>query len=157
MVDVSHSIDSRAVMTYAFRFASSDQLLHLTQQQIDLIPDSSLLVADKNENGEYVLNEPIEYSSLMAILHSLSCQNPCRLLNELPEDKNVLDTLQLYDYLSLPSFLLPFLRDAILVRSQPDEKENEEYRIEYHKANLSETRQTAAEFVMAFANNEYQL
>lgn len=33
----------------------------------------------ENENGEYVLNEPIKYSSFLFIIHSISSQNPYEL------------------------------------------------------------------------------
>ena len=48
-------------MTFTFRFGSSDKLVHLTQQQLDLIPYLSALVTHKddfspvqNQSGEYV-------------------------------------------------------------------------------------------------------
>ena len=72
----------------------------------------------ENENGEYVLNEPMEYFSFMSILRSISSRNPYRLLDELPEDEDVFHTIQLFDYLSLPSFPLPLLRCTNLVRSK---------------------------------------
>ncbi|CAF0947342.1 unnamed protein product [Adineta ricciae] len=76
--------------TYAFRFASSDQLLHLTRQQAELITYLTVLVEHKNDflsiqngNGEYVLHEPLEYSSFVAILRAITSQNPYKLLDEL--------------------------------------------------------------------------
>ena len=150
--------------TYAFRFSTSDQLLHLTQQQIDLIPYLSVLMAHKNdfasienENGEYVLHEPMKYYSFVAILRSISSGNPYKLLDELPEDENVFDTLQLYDYLGLPSFPLPLLRFTNLVRSKSVKTEEKKRKIEYHEASLPEVRRTAGEFVIGLVKNEYKL
>jgi hypothetical protein len=104
-------------MTYAFRFGSSDKLVHLTQQQLDLIPYLSALVAHKddfssiqNENDEFVLNNPIEYSWFMSILRSIISKNPYILFNELSEHDNKLDTLQLFDYLGIDSFLPPLIK-----------------------------------------------
>jgi hypothetical protein len=37
------------ILENAFRFASSDQLVHLTQQQIDLVPYLSILMTYKND------------------------------------------------------------------------------------------------------------
>ena len=164
MAEVFHPNDSNSPVTYPFRFASSDQLIHLTQQQIHLIPYLSVLIAhqndflsSQNENGEYVLNAPFEYSSFMSILRSISSQNPYKLLDELPEDGNVFNTLEMFDYLGLPSFPLPLLRYANLVRSKPDNSEHEKQQIEYHEAFLPEVRRTAGEFVIALAKNEYKL
>ena len=164
MAEVFHRNDSNSPVTYAFRFASSDQLIYLTQQQIDLIPYLSVLIAhqndflsSQNETGEYVLNEPIGYSSFMSILRSISSQNPYKLLDELPEGENVFETLEMFDYLGLPSFPLPLLRYANLVQSNPDKSEHEKQRIEYERANLREVRQIAAKFAIALAKDEYQL
>jgi hypothetical protein len=146
------------------RFGTSDKFIHLTQQQLDCIPYLAALVAHKddmssiqNENGEYVLNPPIHYNWFMPILHSITSKNPYTLFNELPEDNNILDTLQLFDYLSINSFPLPLLKDEILMRSNSTNAEDSKTSIKYHKANLSEARQTAAEFIIALSKNEYNL
>ena len=164
MVEVSHPMDLNPVATYEFRFASSDQLLHLTQQQIDLIPYLSVLMTHRNDfvsienaNGEYLLNEPMEYFSLVAILRSVSSRNPYRLLDELPVDEDVFNTVQLYDYLGLSSFPLPLLRYTNLVRSKSVKNEEKNQKIEYHEASLPEVRRTAGEFVIGLAKNEYKL
>jgi hypothetical protein len=49
---------------------------------------------------------------------------------------------------------LPFLKNEDLVRSNPVKIENQENRLVYRKANLSEARQTAAEFIIALDKNE---
>jgi hypothetical protein len=164
MAEISHIDDSNPVVTYACRFSSSDQLVHFTQQQIDSIPYLSVLIAHKNdflsiqnENGEYILNEPIEYSSFMSILRSIPSQNPYKLLDELPEDMSVFNTLQLFDYLGLSSFPLPLLRYTNLVRSKSVNNDEKKQRIEYHQASLPEVRRTAGEFVIALAKNVYKL
>ena len=147
---------------YPFRSVSSNQLLHLTQPQLARIPYLSALIAHKdhflsiqNEKGEYLLNDPIEYPSFIAILHSINSNNPYILLDQLPENENVLNTLELVDYLGLQSYSLPILRDVNLVRTNPDQ--NEDQRVKYERASLVEKRQTAAEFVVGIAKNEYQL
>lgn len=148
---------------YSFRFVSSNQLVRLTQQQLHLIPYLSALIAHKdqflsieNEKGEYLLRDPIEYSPFVAILHSITSNNPYLLLDQLPRSKNVFNTLQLIDYLGVQSCSLPILKDVNLVRSNPDQTENHE-RVEYLRATLGETRQTAAQFVIGVAKNEYEL
>ena len=146
---------------YSFRFIPSNEVIHLTQEQIDLIPYLSVLVAheeyflsSRNEKGEYLLNCPIEYHSFLTILHSITLKNAYILLHELPEDKNIFHTLQLFDYFGLSWFPLPVLKDTNLIRSNLDENQEA---IEYSPANLSEARQIAAQFVIGLAKNEYQL
>ncbi|CAF5041557.1 unnamed protein product, partial [Rotaria sp. Silwood1] len=141
---------------HAFRFGTSDKLVHLTQQELNRIPYLFNLVAHKddfssaqNKNGEYVLNHPIEYTWFMAIFRSITSQQPYILFNELPEDDNILDALQLFDYLGIDSFPLPLLKGRSLELSNQIEINNDKKRIEYHKANISEARQTAAEFIIA--------
>ncbi len=93
----------------------------------------------------------------MAILRSITCRNPYKLLDELPSDENILDVLQLFDYLGVQSFSLPILRNQRLVRKKPDNDDYLIHSIEYHRATLPEARRTAAEFVLALANNQYKL
>jgi len=164
MAEAIHISDSNTIMMYTFRFGSSDKLVHLTQQQLDCIPYLAALVAHKddmasiqNENGEYILNPPIHYNWFMPILHSITSKNPYTLFNELPEDNNILDTLQLFDYLSIDSFPLPLLKDENLMQSNSTNAEDSKISIKYHKANVSEARQTAAEFIISLAKNEYKL
>jgi hypothetical protein len=161
MIDAIELADPSATVMYAFRFGSSDQLVHLTQEQLDNIPYLSVLITHKddfsstqNKNGEYVLNNPIEYTWFMAILRSIGSKNPYTLFDELPEDDNVSNVLQLFDYLGINSFSLPLLKDEDLVRSNPVNIENQQNRVVYRKANLSEARQTAAEFIIALDKNE---
>ncbi|CAF2115391.1 unnamed protein product [Rotaria magnacalcarata] len=164
MAEAFDIIDHNTTVSYTFRFGTSDKLIHLTQEQLDRFPYLTVLVAHKddflsilNENGEYVLSSPIRYTWFMAILHSLTSQNPCTLFNELPEGDNVLDTLQLFDYLCITSFPLPLLKHESLVRSNLIITEDKTKRVEYHTANLLEARQTAAEFIIALSKNEYDL
>jgi hypothetical protein len=164
MTEEIETTDTNKESMLTLRFGTSDKFIHLTQQQLDCIPYLAALVAHKddmssiqNENGEYVLNPPIHYNWFMPILHSITSKNPYTLFNELPEDNNILDTLQLFDYLSINSFPLPLLKDEILMRSNSTNAEDSKTSIKYHKANLSEARQTAAEFVIALAKNEYKL
>jgi hypothetical protein len=149
---------------YAFHFGTSDKLVHLNQQQLDRIPYLSILVARKddfksmqNKTGEYVLNYPIEYTSFIPILRSIIPKQPYTLINEISEDDNVLDTLQLFDYLCISSFRLPLLKYEDLVLSNPINTDNNKRRVKYREAIISEARQTAAEFIIALSKNEYNL
>ena len=157
-------MDSNSLVTYGFRFSSSGQLVHLSQREIDLIPYLSVLVRHQNgfmsienANGEYVLNEPMQYSPLVSILRSIGSQNPYRLLDELPEDENVFEMIQLYDYVGLPSFPLPLLRYPNLIRSKSVKNEEKDGKIGYHEASLPEVHRTAGEFLIGVAKNEYKL
>ncbi|CAF3890714.1 unnamed protein product, partial [Rotaria sp. Silwood1] len=70
MIETCDTTDSDTIVMVVTRFGTSDKLVHLTQQQqLDLIPYLSVLVAHKNdfssienENGEYVLSHSIEYT-----------------------------------------------------------------------------------------------
>jgi hypothetical protein len=149
---------------YAFRFMPSNKCIRLNQKQLDCIPYLAALVEHKedflssqNENGEFVLNPPIHYTWFLAIFHSIISEQPYSLFTELPEDENILDTLQLFDYLGVNSFSSPLLKEKYLVLSNPTKNDNEKRRIEYYRANLSEARNTAAEFIIAIHKNEYNL
>ena len=164
MTEVFNTTDSNTTVSYAFRFGTSDKIVHLTQQQLNRIPFLFNLVAHKdnflpvqNENNEYVLNSPIHYSSFMAILHSITAEQPYVLFNELPEQENILYTLQLFDYFGIDSFSLPLLKYGCLTRLNSTNTESEKEYIKYHRANILEAQQTAAEFVIALTKNEYDL
>ncbi|CAF3910363.1 unnamed protein product [Rotaria sp. Silwood1] len=164
MTEIIDINNANTTIFYAFRFGVSDKLVHLTQQQLNRIPYLFNLVAHKdnfslvqNENSEYVLNYPIEYKWFIPILHSIISQHPYTLLNELEEDNNIFDILQLYDYLGIDSFLLPNLKDKSLVLSNSITNNDSKKNIVYHKANISEARQTAGEFVIALSKNKYNL
>ncbi|CAF3314667.1 unnamed protein product [Rotaria sp. Silwood2] len=156
--------NSDKTVLYAFRFGTSDKLVHLTQQELNRIPYLFNLVVHKddfssaqNENGEYVLNHPIEYTWFMAIFHSITSEQPYTLFDELPEHDYILDVLDLSDYLGIDSFPLPFLKDKTLLLSNSIEIDTTKKHIKYHKATISEARQTAAEFIIALSKNEYDL
>jgi hypothetical protein len=161
MTEAVYTTDS----TYAFRFGTSDKVVHLNQKQLDLIPYLSTLVAhkddflsSKNENGEYVLNHPIEPTWFMAILHSITYEQPYTLFSKLPEDDDLLAALQLFDYLGIKPFPLPLLYKQYLDRSSKStEITDYEKRVKYYKASLFEARQTAAEFIIALSKEEYYL
>ena len=164
MTEAFDTTDSNTTVSYAFRFGTSDKIVHLTQQQLNRIPYLFNLVAHKdnslpvqNENNEYVLNSPVHYSSFMAILYSITVEQPYVLFNELPEQENILHTLQLFDYLGIDSFSLPLLKYGCLTRLNSTNTESEKEYIKYHRANILEARQTAAEFVIALTKNEYDL
>ncbi|CAF3529128.1 unnamed protein product [Rotaria sp. Silwood1] len=164
MVESVEIIDTDKTVLYAFRFGTSNKLVHLTQQQLNRIPYLFNLVAHKddfllvqNENGEYILSHPIEYNWFMPILCSITSEQSYTLFGELVEDDNVVDTLQLFDYLGIDPFPLPLLKDKSLVLSNPIKIDDNKKQVVYHKANISEARQTAAEFIIALSNNEYDL
>jgi len=161
MAEAVYTTDS----TYAFHFGTSDKVVHLNQKQLDLIPYLSTLVAHKddflsiqNENGEYVLNHPIEPTWFMAILHSITYEQPYTLFSELPEEDDSFATLQLFDYLGIKPFPLPLLDKQYLgPLSKLTESNDDKKRVKYYKASLSEARQTAAEFIIALSKKEYYL
>ncbi|CAF0987268.1 unnamed protein product [Adineta steineri] len=146
---------------YTFRFTDSNQCICLNKQQLDCIPYLSVLVSHKddflsnqNETDEYLLHPPIHYTWFIAVQHSISSEQPYTLFTELPEHENILGAIQLIDYLGCTSFPLPLLKetDLIFSNSATDEK-----LVTYHRANLVETRNTTAEFVIALSKNAYNL
>jgi hypothetical protein len=164
MAEIFEANNTNKQVMYAFRFMPSNKCIRLNQKQLDCIPYLTALVEHKddflssrNENGEFVLNPPIDYTWFLAILHSIISEQPYSLFTELPEDENILDTLQLFDYLGVNSFSSPLLKEKDLLLSNPTNNNNRKIRIEYHPANLSEARNTAAVFVIAIHNNEYNL
>jgi hypothetical protein len=157
-------IDSRTTVMFTFRFGTSDKFVHLNQQQLERIPYLFNLVSHKddflsvqNENDEYVLNYPIEYTSFIPILRSITSEQPYTLINEISEDDNVLDTLQLFDYFCINPFPLPLLENEDLLLSNPINNDNDKKRVEFREAIISEARQTAAEFIIALSKSQYNL
>ncbi|CAF4657973.1 unnamed protein product, partial [Rotaria sp. Silwood2] len=78
MTNAFETIDLNLEPIYKFRFDNSEKHVHLTQQQLDLIPYLSATVTNKddfssiqNQHGEHILKPPIYYTSFMAILHSI--------------------------------------------------------------------------------------
>ncbi|CAF3939552.1 unnamed protein product [Rotaria sordida] len=164
MTDTSQLVDPKQESIYTFHFRHSNKHVDLTEEELDRFPYLIALVAHKNdflsienENGEYVLSHPIEYPWFISILRSIRSEHPYKLFNELSEDNNVLDTFQLFDYLGINPFPLPLLKYEELIRSNPTNTDNDEKHLEYHQANLSEARQTAAEFIIALTKDEYDL
>jgi hypothetical protein len=146
---------------YPFRFLNTNKLVRLNEKQLNCIPYLSSLVAHKddflsvqNENGEYILHPPIHYTWFMAILPSIISKEPYILINELSEHDNILGTLQLFDYLGLGSFPFPLFEGKHLILSNGTSNDTH---VEYHRANLVETRTTAAEFIIALSKNAYNL
>ncbi|CAF3477115.1 unnamed protein product, partial [Rotaria sp. Silwood2] len=75
---------------YPFRFGTSNKSIRLTQQQLDRIPYLSALIAHRddflsvqNKDGEYILNSRIRYNWFMAILSSITTEQPSALFTEL--------------------------------------------------------------------------
>ncbi|CAF1401056.1 unnamed protein product [Rotaria sordida] len=136
MSEVSDIINSNKIILYAFRFGTSDKLVHLTQQQLDRIPYLCALVAHKddfllnqNEYGEYVLHHLIEYTWFMPIFRSITSEHPYTLFNEVPEDDNILNTLKLFDFLCIDLFPLPMLKNTSLALSNRIKTDNDENRV----------------------------
>ncbi|CAF2751745.1 unnamed protein product [Rotaria sp. Silwood2] len=165
MASVFETIHSNIEPTYRFRFDNSDKHVHLTQQQLDRIPYLSSLVANKNDFssiqnqiGEYILKPPINYTSFMIILNSLTSEQPYKLFNELPEDENILETLQLLHYLDVNSFPTPRLTDKYSFLSNYFTNHFGPSHVKYHQVkNISEARDTAAEFIIALTDKKYDL
>ncbi|CAF3319114.1 unnamed protein product [Rotaria sp. Silwood2] len=165
MASVFETIHSNKEPTYRFRFDNSDKHVHLTQQQLDRIPYLSALVTNKNDflliqnhNNEYILKPPINYTSFMIILHSVTFEQPYILFNELPEDENILETFQLLHYLDMNSFPTPRLRDKYSFLSSHFASYFEPSHVKYHQVkNISEARDTAAEFIIALNDKKYDL
>jgi len=159
------SIDEKnAEILYPFRFVASNKVINLTQQQLDRIPYLSTLVARKddflsaqNENGEYVLGSQIRFSWFKVILNAIVTEKPSTLFSELSEKANVLDMLQLYDYLCIDALPVPLLKDIHIARTNPVDTKDENKCVEYRPANVLEARDTAAQFIIAINNNEYNL
>lgn len=156
--------ESSEEISYAFRFNDSDEVLYLTQAQVNQIPYLCRLVEHKddfasmqNENGEFVLNDTFEYLSFEPIVNVATSRQLYNFFNDLPEKCNICNTLQLMDFLCIDPFPLPVLRDSCLTLSNPMKANNDEKHMVFRRATLSEARETAAEFVRALANNEYNL
>jgi hypothetical protein len=103
------------------------------------------------------LNDPIKYTLFMAILLSITFEQPYTLFDKLPEDDDLFDALQLMDYLGIKPFPLPLLKHQSLCLSKSTKINDDGKYIKYHKANLFEARQTAAEFVIALSKKAYYL
>ncbi|CAF1083929.1 unnamed protein product [Rotaria sp. Silwood1] len=164
MAEISHVDKSKKPVMYTFRFGASDEHVHLTETELNCIPYLKKFVEHKNdfsshqnENGEFVLNDFIEFTCFMAILRSVISRQPYRLFSELSENYNICDALQLFDYLNIDPFPLPILKDRSLVLTNAIKVHNDEKIIKFHKATLLEAQQTAAEFIIALHKNEYDL
>ena len=164
MDETTTTISGNPKMIYTFRFSSSDHVVYLNEEELHLIPYLSVLVAHQddflpitNQNGEYVLNDPIEYHSFVVILQSIKCENAYLLFDQLLETNYIFDTLQLFNYLCINSFHLPLIKDENLMLSDINHSEDTSTTIQYDKANISQARQTAAEFVLALAQHRYNL
>jgi hypothetical protein len=147
-----------------FRFTASDQCVRLSEEKLHRIPYLSALVAHQkdflpiqNENGEYVLNPPFYYNWFTATLHAINSEQAYTLFTELPKNANILGTIQLFDYLGLQPFELPFLGRTHLALCNSSKNDNEYDDTKCDRANLSETRNTAAKFAIAISKNEYDL
>jgi hypothetical protein len=102
---------------FTFCFGTSNKTVQLTQQQLHHFPYLVTLVAHaddfssaKNDNGEYILNYPIQYNWFMPIFQSLIRKQPFALFTELSHEANALDMLQLYDYLCVNPLPVPLLK-----------------------------------------------
>jgi hypothetical protein len=65
--------------------------------------------------------------------------------------------LQLYDYLCIDPLPVPLLKDQHLARTNSVDTMDKNKRIRYRRANVLEARDTAAQFIIAINNNEYNL
>jgi hypothetical protein len=154
------TIDTNKEIMFTFRFGTSDESVHLNQQQLNSIPYLAALVAHKddmlsiqNQNGEYVLNPSISYRWFIIILRSITLDQPYILFTDTSEHENILDVLHLYDYLCINILHVPIMKGN---QSDPA-YDSDDIRIEYRKANHLETLDTAARFIMALNKNKYNL
>ncbi|CAF4276387.1 unnamed protein product [Rotaria sp. Silwood2] len=104
MANTLETVDPTTELIYKFRFQQSGQSVHLTKKQLNFIPYLSTLVTNQNDvsniqnqNDEYLLKSPIDYTSFMVILRLVTSDQPYILFNELHEDENVLNILKLFN------------------------------------------------------------
>ncbi|CAF1364209.1 unnamed protein product [Adineta steineri] len=150
---------------YKFRFEPSNKLIQLTKQELARIPLLFAFVERKNDfpsiqndQDEYLLHYPIHYNWFMPILHSINTEQPYILFTDLFKDENILDVLQLFDYLCINLFSPPLLDERNIRLLNPTTNKNENQRLVYRRANnLSEARNIAAAFVLSLTKNEYDL
>ncbi|CAF3952351.1 unnamed protein product [Rotaria sp. Silwood1] len=137
---------------YTFRFENTNKYIHLTQQQLDHLP--YLLNLVNSTNNEYILNSSIDYNSFMIILDFINSKISYDIFNKLEEHENILNLLDLFDYIGVNLFSIPTFKDEYLLRSKHD---NNQKFIQYDRGNLLEMRNKAAEFIIALNKNEYKL
>ncbi|CAF0868695.1 unnamed protein product [Adineta ricciae] len=161
MTDASNTDET---MYYSFRFGKTNKVVQLDQQQLQhfpylvaLVERSQDFISSKNQNDEYVLVSNIRYRWFMIIFQSVIQQQPSILFSRPSEKLSVIGLLQLYEYLCIKSLPLPRFKDCKLVQTHPvDVDEGEKY-VKFVRANVGETRNLAAKFVMAVSKNEYDL
>ncbi|CAF2028543.1 unnamed protein product [Rotaria magnacalcarata] len=145
MTNTLETIDPNTELLYNFRFEHSGQNIHLTQKQLNLIPYLSTLLA--NQKDEYVLKSPVDYTSFAVILRSVTSNQPYILFTELHEDADILNTLNLVNYLNINLFSIPPLQAESSIRSKG---------FTYQPVkNIFEARNTAAEFIIALRTRQY--
>ncbi|CAF1439750.1 unnamed protein product [Adineta steineri] len=149
---------------YKFRFNTSKKTIQIIQQQLNHFPYLFALVnhtydfaVNKNEDDEYILEYPICYNWFMAIFQSVIKQQPSALFTELSHEANVLRVLELYDYLCIDPLPLPLLKNQNLVLTNPININDTKKHLEWHRANICEVRNIAAQFIIGISKNAYNL
>ncbi|CAF4678171.1 unnamed protein product, partial [Rotaria sp. Silwood2] len=165
MANTLETVDPTTELIYKFRFEHSGQSVHLTKKQLNFIPYLSTLVTNQNDvsniqnqNGEYLLKSPIDYTSFMVILRSVTSDQPYILFNELHEDENVLNILELFNDLGVNSFSAPPLQEEPSILSTSISISHRSKHFKYRPIkNIFEARNTAAEFIIALHKKKYDL
>ncbi|UJR12658.1 hypothetical protein I4U23_016832 [Adineta vaga] len=127
---------------YKFRFKPSNKLIYLTKEELSRIPLSFTLVEHKNnflsienDHNEYLLHYPVSYKWFIPILNSLNTEQAYILFNELSKTENILDVLQLIDYLCIDLFPSPHLDEQNLRLLNPMINKDEKQRLVYRRVN----------------------
>ncbi|UJR24246.1 hypothetical protein I4U23_027213 [Adineta vaga] len=140
---------------FKFRFEISDKVVHLTKQELIRIPYLFALVRHQNE---YLLHYPICYNWFMPILHSIKTGKPYDLFKKLSKHENILNVLELFDYLCINLFPSPLLSSSNIRLLNPLTNKIKEQRISYRQTNNNyDVHNTTAAFILALTKHEYDL
>lgn len=160
MASVSESATIDETFVHTFHFAQSDQVVSLTQKQLEHIPYLNTFVSNANNftclrstDNAFVLGHSIQYILFNPILSAIVDKKPSSLFAKLPRHVDVFCMLELYDYLCIDSLPIPSLKPISKIYADDPNL----FLKEYHQASPSDARDTAVEFVVAIANRKYDL
>ncbi|CAF0761309.1 unnamed protein product [Adineta steineri] len=149
---------------YRFRFGITEKTIQITQQQLNHFPYLFAFVnhrddfsVNKNDNGEYILDNPICYDWFKSIFQSVIKEQPSALFTELTHEADVLCMLELYDYLCIEPLPLPLLKNQQLVLTNLIDIDDVNKHIQWRPANIREARNIAAQFIISISKNAYNL
>ena len=110
--------DAATAKSQTLQFASGE-ILALSQKQIQSIPYLCALVSTEkffksscNEHGHYELDPLIEFKNFLFIIESISFHSIRELFTHLPEENDVLSTIDLLDLSNILCHLDPSLNDV---------------------------------------------